>query len=71
MVRRAEEETVRCHVHIFKEDKEKLEALFGPGSKNPIGFSHAVRKILRTFLKGAESRAIANAKPITELEPEV
>lgn len=68
MARHVEEETVRCHVHIFKEDKEKLEAMYGTGSKHPIGFSQAVRKIIRKFLANAEAKASADAKPLLPSE---
>jgi len=53
MRRNSEEELQRVHVHLFQSDVEKVHALFDSN----IGFSKAVRTMLRKFLRSIEEKA--------------
>lgn len=66
MARDSDDITIRCHIHIFEEDKKKIEEMFG----RTLGFSKACRLILRQFLNQAEAKAQAAAK-VVRPEPEV
>ena len=53
MSRSEGEEMERVHVHIYREDAEKVRALFGDN----LGFSKAIRIMIRKFLRTIEEKA--------------
>lgn len=62
MVKRSEEEKVRVHIHMFKRDKERIDAwrIDKTGGER-IKFSESVCMIVRKFLDQVEAKAMAGA----------
>lgn len=58
MSKQETEELTRVHIWLYARDVERLNVLF---NKN-IGFSKAVRQIVRKFLDNVEDRASKGAK---------
>jgi hypothetical protein len=66
MPRLETEEIERRHVWLYARDVERIHALFPK-----LGFSGAVRQIIRKFLDGAEAKAHASvARPVPSLTEE-
>lgn len=59
MGRRAEEESVRKHVWLYRRDVERIHATFPDQD-----LSFIVRKMVRTVLTQAESIAMQSAAPL-------
>jgi hypothetical protein len=58
---KVDEELVRCHILIGKEDHATIMALFG----ETLGFSKAVRGIIKSWLKQSRERSLRDvAKPV-------
>lgn len=66
MSRKSDEEMERTHILLFKRDVERIKAHFG----NNLGYSKAIRLIVRKFLDQVEARALQGAKH-PELSQEV
>lgn len=64
MVRQLNEPTVRIHVHLFKRDAERLDALF----KHRLSRAEAIRQVVRQCLDRIEAQAAQSAEPLPELE---
>lgn len=48
----SDEPLLRMQVRIYKRDKPRLDALFGPN----IGINEGIRKIIRLFLNQSEDK---------------
>lgn len=58
-----DEPKVRKHIHLYVRDVERIEAIFG--GRDQIGFSKAVRSMVRAALNQIEARAEARQKPVS------
>jgi hypothetical protein len=61
MPKKESEDMTRCHVRLFTTDKEWLDDNFGP----TIGYSKAVRSIVRRFVRHMQEKVASKAQPIT------
>lgn len=65
MANQLDEPTVRVHVHFYKRDIERIEALFGHRLKR----AEAVRQLVRQMLDRIEAQAQGQAQALpAELE---
>jgi len=54
-----DEETVRIHLHLFKRDVERINAIRGKARFNTV-----VRSMIRTVLNNLDAKVAAEAAPI-------
>ena len=65
--KRANDALIRKHVWLDANDCDRIESLFG----ETIGFSEAIRLMLRKFLDGIEAKAQGAAKALPHKPVEV
>ena len=58
MPRKSDEEMERTHVLLYKRDIERIKAHYSDN----LGYSKAIRLIVRKFLDQIEAKALRNAK---------
>lgn len=58
MPRHETQDLERIHLWIYKRDRERLDAIFGPTT----GLSKPVRQIIHDYLNNIEARARAKAR---------
>jgi len=59
-----EEKIVRTHVLLFERDIERVKSLYG----DDLGFSKAIRLMVRKVLDHIEARAAASSKSVHNTE---
>lgn len=63
-MRKLSDETIRCHVHLYKRDVERVKALFLPR----MNFNSAVRELVKQMLDRIEAQARAKHRKVPELD---